>query len=89
MKKTVKSALLALIIFSLMPLLTWAATESPDSELTIVDTRTNLVTVSGRVLHLQTRSGIAGVLVSVPGRSTITLNDGNFTLGSVSPGSSR
>ncbi len=55
-----------------------AATYSAESNLTTVDTRGRLLSVSGRVRDSETGSSMAGVRVSLAGQNTITFGDGNF-----------
>lgn len=53
-----------------------------------MDTRDNTISVSGRVREPYPGGGIAGVLVTLAGHSTVTFGDGGFTFNGISLASS-
>jgi hypothetical protein len=80
------SALLPLVAFLMglgVSLPASAATGSADSNITVVDTRDNALTVSGRVRAATGGAAISGAAVSLGGQSATTAAGGTFTLSGV------
>ena len=78
---------LGLVVAMVLLTLTWpaqAATSSADSNVTTVDTRDNLLTVSGRVLDATSHAPITGASVTLAGQSASSSAAGQFSFASVS-----
>jgi hypothetical protein len=75
------AALLAALATAVLPVR--AATSSADSNVTVVDTRDNTLTISGRVRAAANAAAISGAAVSLGGQNTTTAGDGTFNLSGV------
>ena len=66
------------VVFGLLAPMIEAGTHSADSNATAVDTRDNLMTVSGRVRDAQTGTAITGATVSLAGQNRPRRATGRF-----------
>ncbi len=71
-------------VLSAMPMVAYAAIHSADSNTTIVDTRNNLLAVSGRVLDATSRLPVNGANATLAGQSTSSSASGQFAWANVS-----